>query len=77
MRALVANDFLVAASTPQALEAGRHERHVICEYTPDSEDRKEVERVREVLRAARFEERLQFKRDADTLVGIERFVYDS
>ncbi len=79
VRALVTNDILLAAkvSTRQAVDSGGHGQHVICVYTPDSQDWKEVLRVREVLRAAGFEGRLQYRRDADTMAGIDGFVYEA
>lgn len=77
--ALVANGVLPAAkvSTQQAVAAGQHAKHVLCVYTPDWQDTREVQRVREVLRAAGFEERLGYKTDADTAAGVERFVYEA
>lgn len=64
-------------STAQGVVFGGYERHVICVYTRDWQDKDDVQRVREVLRSAGFDERLQYKRDADTAAGIERFVYES
>lgn len=55
---------------------GGYGRHVICIYTRDWQDVAEVQRVREVLRAAGFNERLGYKRDADTRAGSERYVYE-
>lgn len=75
---LVLTGKLLAAkvSTAQLVAFGGYRRHVICVYTPDWQDEQEVQRVREVLLVAGFEERLQYKRDADTAAGIERFVYE-
>jgi len=79
VRALVSNGVLLAAkvSTRRAVVVGGHEQHVICIYTADWEDLREVWRAREVLRAAGFSERLGYKRDADTAVGAEAFVYEA
>lgn len=79
VRALVTNDVLLAAkvSTRQAVDAGGYGQHVICVYIPDSQDWKEVLRVREILSAVGFEERLQYRRDADTSAGIDRLVYEA
>lgn len=76
---LVIAEKLVAAkvSTMKSLVIGGYDLHVICVYTQNWRDEQEVQRVREVLRAAGFNERLQYKRDADTAAGIERFVYES
>lgn len=76
---LVMDGKLLAAkvSTAQSVVFGGYDRHVICVYTQDWRDEQEVQRVREVLRAAGFNERLQYKRDSDTAAGIERFVYEN
>ena len=59
------------------IASGAYDRHVICVYTRDWEDRTEVQQAREVLRRAGFKERLGYKRDIDTIAGIERFVFES
>jgi hypothetical protein len=63
-------------STKQSVLSGGFEQHVICVYTTDWEDREDVMRVRKVLRSVGFTERLGYKRDIDTLLGAERFVYE-
>lgn len=77
-RLVTAGQLLAAkVSTAQAVAFGGYGRHVICVYTRDWQDQEEVQSARDVLRAAGFRERLQYKRDADTAAGIERFVYEN
>lgn len=44
--------------------------HLICVYTTNWEDRTDVFRVRELLRAVGFIEELGYKRDAGTTAGV-------
>jgi hypothetical protein len=64
-------------STRQSALLGWHAQHVICVYTRNWRARKDVMRVRELLRSAGFTDRLQYKRDLDTSRGIERFSYEA
>ena len=79
MVALVASDALLAAkvSTRAAVAAGGYARHVICVYTRDWSNEADVQQARHVLRSAGFSECLGYKRDSDTIAGIEQFVYQS
>ncbi|MDM0048811.1 putative phosphothreonine lyase domain-containg protein [Variovorax sp. J22R115] len=76
--ALVSTNGLSCAkvSTRQGILVGYAE-HVICVYTRSWRARKEVMRVREVLRNAGFTERLRYKRDVDTMHGRDRFTYEA
>ena len=56
---------------------GGYDRYVICVYTRDWRNEAEVQQARQVLRSVGFSERLGYKRDSDTIAGIERFVYES
>lgn len=77
--ALVAAGALLCAkvSTRQSALLGGFPEHVICVYTRRWRARKDVMRVREVLRSGGFTERLRYKRDIDTVRGTERFTYES
>ena len=77
--ALVASGALLAAkvSTRMSVAVGVYDRHVICVYTRDWRNVAEVQQARQVLHSAGFSERLGYKRDSDTIAGIERFVYES
>lgn len=76
--ALVTTGSLLCAkvSTRQGIVFGGYPQHAICVYTVDWQDRPDVMRVRKVLREAGFTEVLQYKRDIDTMRGIEHFVYE-
>ena len=63
-------------STRHSVLTGGFERHVICVYTPDWQNVAEVRGVRDVLRKVGFSERLGYKRDIDTIAGVDRFVYE-
>jgi hypothetical protein len=60
---------LVAAkvSTGTARRLTGHTTQVICVYTRDWSNKPDVFRTREVLRAVGFTERLNYKRDVDTM----------
>jgi hypothetical protein len=77
--ALVAAGALRAAkvSTRMSIARGGYDRHVICVYTRDWRNQAEVQQARQVLRGVGFSERLGYKRDSDTIAGIERLVYES
>jgi hypothetical protein len=44
-------------------------------YTRDWRNEADVQQARQMLRSVGFTERLGYKRDSDTLAGIERFIY--
>jgi len=77
--ALVSSGDLLCAkvSTRQSVLRGGFSQHVICVYTRSWRARRDLMRVREVLRNAGFVEVLHYKRDGDTARGLERFVYES
>jgi hypothetical protein len=77
--ALVATGALLAAkvSTRLSVGIGGYDHHVICVYTREWRNEAEVQQARQVLRSVGFSERLGYKLDSDTLVDIERFVYES
>lgn len=77
--ALVSTGALLCAkvSTRRSTVLGRHQQHVICVYTENWRARKDVMRVRDVLRVAGFAERLHYKRDSDTVRGVERVTYEA
>lgn len=71
VRAAVDDGRLTLAKVGTAAGASMHGgTHVICVYCPDSADRLEVVRVREVLREIGFGEELGYKTDEATLAGI-------
>lgn len=53
-----------------ARQNGKYKNHVICVYTYDSTDEKDVLRVRESLRKLGFEKPLHYKRDIETINGV-------
>ena len=54
-------------STRHPVHSGYRNKHVICVYTDDSENKPDVFRIREVLRDLGFTETLNYKPDAMTL----------
>ena len=58
----------VATACPNSL-ARKANKHGICVYTADAEDRQDVLRVREELRRLGFVARISYKPDAATLEG--------
>ncbi|MBA2960512.1 MULTISPECIES: putative phosphothreonine lyase domain-containg protein [Ramlibacter] len=76
--ALISTGGLICAkvSTRRGIVLGGYADHVICVYTRDWRDTEDVMKVRGVLRVAGFVEVLRYKRDLDTRLGIERFVYE-
>lgn len=77
--ALVSTGAVICAkvSTHQGVRFGGYAGHVICVYTRNWRARKDVMRVREVLRSVGFTERLRYKRDIETVRGLERFTYEA
>lgn len=73
------SELLVAkVSTLSSQRFSGFRTHVICVYTLDWEDRAEVARVRQVLRAAGFSTSMGYKRDIDTMMpqpGRPEFLY--
>lgn len=53
-----------------------NDRYVICVYVSHSQKVEEVKRVRDVLRAAGFVERLKYKTDASTVSGINDYMIE-
>lgn len=56
-------------STTRPNPHANSDKHVICVYTSDYRDRKDVTRVLRMLRALGIEERLFYKEDAATVAG--------
>lgn len=61
---------LLCAKVSTALRAMGHDSHVICVYTENWQDIRDVMRVRDVLRSLGFLDELGYKRDVDTERGI-------
>lgn len=71
VRAAVDDGSLALAKVGTAAGAWMHGgTHVICVYCPDSANRTEVMRVREVLREIGFGEELGYKTDEATRAGV-------
>lgn len=75
--AMVSTGMLIYAkvSTLQSLIVAGVPHHVICVYTRNWQDSKDVMQVRQVLCETGFNEPLRYKRDIDTMRGVERFEY--
>jgi hypothetical protein len=58
----------VATARPNPL-ARKPNKHVVCVYTDDAEDREDILRVREELRRMGFTAKISYKPDATTLEG--------
>lgn len=65
----------VATAKPNPL-AGRSKARVICVYTYDWTDEKDVKRIREELRKLGITNRIPYKADEDTLSGKYRIAGD-
>ncbi|MFP3550499.1 DUF1917 domain-containing protein [Paraburkholderia sp. SIMBA_049] len=70
IKGAVEGDRLLFAKVSTALRSMGRDGHVICVYTLDWTDEKDLLRVREVLRSLGFVEELGYKRDIDTQNGI-------
>jgi len=62
-------DLLGGHSKVSTLKGQKSKEYVICVFTSDWKDEKDVMRVREVLRELGFEKPLPYKTDSDTLAG--------
>jgi len=69
------NNFVAAKVSTKLMASLPNRRYVICVYTPDWEDQDEVFRVKNEITKLGFVGELKFKRDIDTINGVERFVY--
>ncbi|MFM0300222.1 DUF1917 domain-containing protein [Paraburkholderia sediminicola] len=69
IRDAIENDQLMCAKVSTALRSMSRDGHVICVYTRDWADRRDLMRAREVLRSLGFVEELGYKRDIDTRSG--------
>lgn len=58
--------FLAKASTALGVKSSHTHQHVICVYTHDWSDKKELEKTRETLKNLGFTEPLKYKRDVET-----------
>ena len=52
------------------------DNHVICVYTDDYTDEKDVRRVRDALTDLGYLQPLKYKRDIDTRNRVEQFIYE-
>ena len=62
------NDAKVSTAKPSSL-AGKSKAHVICVYTYDWTDEKDIKRIREELRKLGITHKIPYKTDEDTLKG--------
>lgn len=62
----IENDQLMCAKVSTALRSMGHDGHVICVYSRDWADRRDIMRARDVLRSLGFVKELGYKRDTDT-----------
>ena len=69
IRDAIENDQLMCAKVSTALRIMSRDGHVICVYTRDWADIRDLMRAREVLRSLGFVEELGYKRDIDTQSG--------